>query len=184
MITLTMAEDPNIHPAWATEAKLIAKSLNQLDYFQILGVARDCTLEDLKSHYHQLQRNYHPDAFFSSPDEELKEAVHLISKRIAEAYTILRDHPKREKYVRDIDGPERASRLRFTEESEREQRKEKETRIAKTEQGRKLWAKAQNAARRGDLKGAIRDLQTALVFESGNPIFTDRIAELKSQLTP
>ncbi len=176
-----MAEDPNVHPHWATETKLIAESLDQLDYFQVLGSATDAPLEELKQRYHQLQRNYHPDAFFTSPDAELKVAVHRIAKRLAEAYTILRDAEKRAKYTRDISGPERTKKLRYTEESQWEQKQEKEQEQGKTQQGRQLWKKAEEAVRRNDLASAMRDLKTALLFERDNERFKARLAELEAQ---
>lgn len=174
-----MAEDPNVHPHWAAETKQIARSLDRLDYFQVLGATPDASLDELKSKYHQLQRNYHPDSFFSSPDADLKFAVTKIAKRVAEAYVILRDPEKRAKYTRDIQGPDRDKKLRYTEESQREQRKEKEEEIAKTSQGRKLWKKAMDSVKRGDKVGAIRDLKTGLLFETGNEKFKAKIAELE-----
>ena len=94
-----MSEDPNVHPHWAAETKHIAANLDRLDYFQVLGAKHDAPLAELKARYHQLQRNYHPDSFFSSPDTELKNAVTAIAKRVAEAYVILRDARKRAKYT-------------------------------------------------------------------------------------
>jgi curved DNA-binding protein CbpA len=176
-----VAEDPNVHPHWAAETKLIAGSLDRLDYFQVLGSSVDAPLAELKDRYHQLQRNYHPDAFFTSPDAELKDAVHRIAKRLAEAYTILRDPERRAKYTRDVTGPERDRKLRYTEESQREQRIEKELEQGKTAQGRQLWKKAEAAALRNDLPSAIRDLKTALLFERDNERFKSRIAELEAE---
>ena len=174
-----MPMDPNVHPVWAQETKEVAAALNQLDYFQVLGVAHDVTYDQLKAQYHQLQRNYHPDSFFNSPDPELKNAVMAISKRVAEAWVILRNSEKRAKYTRDIQGPDRIRKLRFTEESEREQKKEREEAIAKTSQGRQLWLKAMQSLQRGDEAGALRDLKTGLIFESGNEMFKAKIAELE-----
>lgn len=175
-----MPEDPNVHPHWAAETKLIAESLDQLDYFQILGAAVEAPLEELKAKYHQLQRNYHPDAFYSSPDVDLKEAVTKIAKRVAEAYVILRDPTKRAKYTRDIQGPERMKKLRYTDESDREARIEKEQEIGKTAQGRNLWMKAQESIKRGDFRAAARDLQTALLFERDNDRFKEKLEEVQA----
>ena len=136
----------------------------------------------LKARYHQLQRNYHPDSFFTSPDEDLRAAVKAIAKRVAEAYVILRDPQKREKYTRDISGPERARRLRYNEQSEREAKKEREEAVAKTSQGRQLWGKAREALERGDLTGAERDLKTALIFEADNPQFREKLDEVRARL--
>ena len=175
-----MPTDPNVHPHWVAETKQVAANLNRLDYYQVLGVSQDAPTGTLKAKYHALQRNYHPDAFFSSPDDELRGAVTAIAKRVTEAYVILRDPEKRAKYTRDIRGPERKQKLRYTDEAAHEQRVEKQEAIGRTTQGRQLWRKAEQALRRGDTLGAIRDLKTALVFESDNPRFKERLAELEA----
>jgi curved DNA-binding protein CbpA len=177
-----VAEDPNIHPHWAAETKQIAASIDQLDYFQVLGAAPDSPLEDLKAKYHALQRNYHPDTFFQSPDLELRVAVMKISKRVTEAYVVLRDPEKRVRYQKDISGPDRMSKLRFTEQSEQEVRKEKEEELGKTPQARQLVQKAMLAAKAGDLASAVRDLKTAMLFEKDNGVIKSRLAELEEKL--
>ncbi len=176
-----MADDPNVHPHWAAETKLIAQNLDQLDYFQVLGSSVEAPLDELKAKYHQLQRNYHPDSFYSSPDAELKEAVNKIAKRVAEAYVILRDAQKRSKYTRDIMSPERPKKLRYNEEMEHEARIEKQQEQGKTAQGRNLWKKAQENISRGDFKAAARDLQTALLFERDNDMFKQKLVEVQEQ---
>lgn len=177
-----MPADPNVHPHWAEETKSIAANLHRLDYFQVLGAAYDTPRNELRARYHQLQRNYHPDSFFTSPDEELRIAVMAIAKRLAEAWVILRDPDKRSKYTRDVTGPERAGKLRYNDESAREQRIEKEQETGKTPQVRQLWMKASEAEKIGNLASAIRDLKTALIFEAGNPLFKDKLAELEARL--
>ncbi|MCK6549892.1 DnaJ domain-containing protein [Myxococcota bacterium] len=177
-----MAEDPNIHPLWAAETKQIAATLDQLDYFQVLGADPSAPLDVLKAQYHALQRNYHPDTFFQSPDTELRAAVMKISKRVAEAYVILRDADKRAKYVRDISGPERAKKLRFTEQSEMEAKREKEEELGKTPQVRQLVSKASQAVKAGDLASAARDLKTALLFERNNELIKKRLEEVEAEL--
>lgn len=177
-----MAEDPNIHPHWAAETKQIATSIDQLDYFQVLGATTESSLDELKAKYHALQRNYHPDTFYQSPDDDLRFAVMKISKRVAEAYVILRDAEKRAKYTRDITGPDRAKKLRFNEVSESEQRKEKEEETGKTPQGRQLVQKAILAAKNGDYASAARDLRTAMLFEKDNAVVKAKLAEVEEKL--
>ena len=174
-----MAGDPNVHPHWAEETKQIAQNLDRLDYFQVLGVPHDASVETLKSRYHLLQRTYHPDSFFTSPDDALKHAVTRIAKRVAEAYVILRNPAKRKKYTADITGPERSKKLRYSDESEQEQRRAAQEKTGRTPQGRQLWRSAQDALKRGDTARAVRDLKTALLFEQGNPLFEDALADLE-----
>ncbi len=61
------------------------------DYYQILGVARDASAEDIKKAYRRLARKYHPDVSKESRAEER-------FKEVAEAYEVLRDAEKRAAY--------------------------------------------------------------------------------------
>ena len=160
--------------------------MDRMDYFEILDCKHRASTKEIKNRYHALQREYHPDTFFESPDTELKSAVFVIAKRVTEAYVILRDENKRQKYISDITGPERDSRLRFTDSTEqeyrREQLKEKEEELGKTPQGRRLIEKALEAAKLGDLKGARRYLQTALLFEKDNDLIRRHLDDIKAKL--
>jgi curved DNA-binding protein CbpA len=173
--------DPNVHPEWAAQTKLVAQNLDRLDYYQVLGSSADAPLEELKQKYHQLQRNYHPDAFFSSPDRELKQAVLAIAKRVAEAYTILRDPAKRARYTQDVQGPDRERKLRYDDEAERQLRQASLQSHGRTPQGQKLFRKAQESIRSGDYAAAERDLRTALIFEPDSELFKRTLAELAAR---
>jgi curved DNA-binding protein len=61
------------------------------DYYQILGVARDASMEDIKKAYRRLARKYHPDVSKETNAEER-------FKELAEAYEVLRDPEKRAAY--------------------------------------------------------------------------------------
>jgi len=61
------------------------------DYYQIMGVARDVSPEDLKRTYRKLARKYHPDVS-KEPDAEER------FKEVQEAYEVLKDPEKRAAY--------------------------------------------------------------------------------------
>ena len=63
------------------------------DYYEVLGVPRGASEDDLKSAFRRLARQYHPDVS-SEPDAEEK------FKEINEAYAVLSDGEKRAAYDR------------------------------------------------------------------------------------
>ena len=64
------------------------------DYYEVLGVKKDATAEEIKKAYRQLALKYHPDR---NPDD--KDAEEKF-KEAAEAYSVLSDADKRARYDR------------------------------------------------------------------------------------
>jgi len=62
------------------------------DFYQVLGVAKDASADDIKKAYRKLARDNHPD---SHPDDSAK---HDRFKQVAEAYDVVGDPDKRKKY--------------------------------------------------------------------------------------
>jgi molecular chaperone DnaJ len=67
-------------------------AINKRDYYEVLGVSRSATDQDLKKAYRRLAHQYHPDKNQSDPaaEEKFKEA--------AEAYAILSNPEQRQRY--------------------------------------------------------------------------------------
>ncbi len=61
------------------------------DYYEVIGVARDASQEDIKRAYRRLARKYHPDVS-KEPDAEAQ------FKEVGEAYEVLSDPEKRAAY--------------------------------------------------------------------------------------
>src|SRR5437667_11817996 len=68
--------------------------MSKRDYYEVLGVNRSATDQDLKSAYRRLAHQHHPDKNPADPhaEERFKEA--------AEAYAVLSDPEQRQRYDR------------------------------------------------------------------------------------
>src|SRR5881628_2306144 len=69
-------------------------TVNKRDYYEVLGVNRSATEQDLKSAYRRLAHQHHPDK--NQGDREAEERF----KEAAEAYAILSDSEQRRRYDR------------------------------------------------------------------------------------
>src|SRR5688572_22584614 len=62
------------------------------DYYELLGVPRDASQDDIRKAFRKLARQYHPDVAKDKPKAEEK------FKEVNEAYEVLGDPAKRKKY--------------------------------------------------------------------------------------
>ena len=67
------------------------------DYYEILGVAKDASPDDVKKAYRKLALRYHPDKNRGKKESEKKEAETKF-KELSEAFEVLSDPKKREAY--------------------------------------------------------------------------------------
>ena len=65
---------------------------NKRDYYEVLGVSRGASEDDLKKAYRKLAKQYHPDLNPGNAEAEKK------FKEVNEAYEVLSDADKRKKY--------------------------------------------------------------------------------------
>jgi molecular chaperone DnaJ len=68
--------------------------MTQRDYYEILGLERNASAEDIKKAYRKLAMKYHPDRNPGDTEAELR------FKEASEAYEVLKDPQKRQRYDR------------------------------------------------------------------------------------
>ena len=67
--------------------------MSKKDYYEVLGVEKTATADEIKKAYRKLAKKYHPDA-----NSDNKEEAEKKFKEIAEAYEVLSDEGKRKQY--------------------------------------------------------------------------------------
>ena len=66
--------------------------MSKRDYYEVLGVSKDASADEIKKSYRKLAMKYHPDR---NPDDAAAEKSF---KEAAEAYEVLSDQEKRQRY--------------------------------------------------------------------------------------
>jgi curved DNA-binding protein CbpA len=176
----------HVSPQQAQQLEVIASGLDGLDYFQLLQVPQTASATEIKRSFYRDSRIYHPDRIFHLPDEKVKADIGSIYKRITEAYYVLRDDAKRKKYLVDINGPSRVAKLRYTEASEAELKAETkkvvEEELGTTPKGRGFYKTALQEIERQQWSAAERSLKSALMYESSNAKFKEKLAQVQAKL--
>jgi hypothetical protein len=92
----------------AQRARILARKalVEDGDYFAILGVSRSATAYDIRRAYLDLKRELEPARALTPSTADLRDDLDLILEVLDEAYDILRDQTRRERYRRALEaGP-------------------------------------------------------------------------------
>jgi hypothetical protein len=162
------------------------EALDRSDYFEVMRLPREATPVQIKKAFHHWSRTLHPDRFYQLENAQMKAQVSELYKRITEAYFVLRDEEKRRKYLEDISGPDRAARLRYTEQTEAEMKaqakKQAEEQLGSNPKARQFYAEALKDEAAGRLKEAERNVKSALMYDAQNATFKAKLAELQAAI--
>ncbi|AKU97265.1 large Ala/Glu-rich protein [Labilithrix luteola] len=89
----------------AVRARVRARGelVDEGDYFAVLGVSRDATSYEIRRAYLELRRTFEPSKILTPRLRDLESEVRKIVVVLDEAYEILRDAARRERYRRAIE---------------------------------------------------------------------------------
>ena len=158
----------------------IAARIDQLNYYQLLGLSREANFSEIRKAYHRRARSIHPDRFFEYPDPEIRVSIDRIFKRVAEAYTVLRDDEKRKHYDHGLSAT--PPRMRFTDEDQQAMLRSQKAVTGTTPQGRKFYDKAQALYEKKQIKMAVQSLKMACTFETDNTHFQTLLEQWEEEL--
>lgn len=77
-------------------------ALEDLDYFELLGVERDVDARSIKRAYFALSREFHPDRYFRRRVGSFAARLERIFKKVVEAYELLYDPATRAEVERNL----------------------------------------------------------------------------------
>ena len=105
--TLAARDRKPAEPAWEQPVTREALQdaydrMDQQDLYELLGVGRNATPQEIKKAYFSLAMRYHPDRHFSADMSTMKEKLEALFAAIHDAYTTLSDRDQRAQFDRDL----------------------------------------------------------------------------------
>ncbi|MEW5847361.1 MAG: response regulator [Myxococcota bacterium] len=78
------------------------KEMRKMNYFEMLGISKNASIEEVKKAYFSQAKDYHPDKHFGTQSAEVKALADQIYSMLSTAYEVLSDPRDREDYVRGL----------------------------------------------------------------------------------
>jgi len=102
--TSTRKDEPDPLDEEAVRKRISARLglVREGDYFSLLGIGKDATAYEIKRAYLALRRAFEPTRLLTAATADLQDDVILIVEVLDEAYDILRDSHRRDRYRRAI----------------------------------------------------------------------------------
>lgn len=156
----------------------MAKRLDELDYYALLHVKREATVDAIKEAFHRFARKYHPDRVAGDP--KLVSRHTRIYRRGTEAYRVLTNVERRRAY--DAGLPD--GQLRYDPEAVPSPRAPTMPpgQAGARASARPFITKANLALRQRDYRQARLHLQVALTHDPDNAEVQTLLARVEAQL--
>ncbi|MEK7824913.1 MAG: DUF4388 domain-containing protein [Nitrospirota bacterium] len=128
-----------------------------MDHYQILGLKKGASGDEVKKAYFGLAKEYHPDIHYQEGMDEMKGMLEAIFRKITDAYDVLSVDQKKQEY--DL----------YSVISKHERRKPREEKTDVRAQSQ--YQRGLDAFKKGDLKEAINSIQWAIKLEPTRPAY-------------
>ncbi len=148
--------------------------LDQKSYYQLLGVERGASDNDIRTAYYHMVARFHPDLYGDILDKDVRARLVTLYSRLVEGYRVLRDPGKRAQYGKLLE----SGKMRWTAEEERGPRPDGDE--VANPNARRFYKLGKSALAAGDAKGAAVNLKLALSVEPGNPTIKAELAKAEA----
>ncbi|MCP4808245.1 MAG: DnaJ domain-containing protein [Proteobacteria bacterium] len=154
------------------EVETIYEILDELSYYQLLGLAQDTQQSEVETGFRTQSRGLHPDKIRG--DANLTRKVTRIYRLINEAYRVLKDPETRAAYDAELTlGTNRLSDGGRADAKASSDANKDPALAARTEKGGKFWRLALQAWRDENYQGCVMNIQFAMNFERDNEVMKD-----------
>jgi curved DNA-binding protein CbpA len=155
------------------------RSLDELDYYTLLGVAPDAKADDIKLAFRNFARRFHPDRHLGDPARA--EQATRIYRRATEAYRVLMNVAQRRVYDDELS----RGQLRMPSDALRRNSMRPSGSPGPdgySPRARPFVARAEQALKSGDPKQARLNFQIALQHDPNSAALRQKLAELDALL--
>ncbi len=163
----------------ASEIRTLAGFLDELDYYQLLEIEPSAQGSEIKKAYYVASRRFHPDTHVDLEGDD-ERAVKQVSKRVTEAYQVLRNPRRRRAYDAQLGEPNGDNRLQLVEADARAGQQSQADHMGTTPNGRRYFTQARQDFDRGNKDSALRNLKMAMTFEPKNEHFRAKLVEWRA----
>lgn len=157
---------------------LIYRDLDQYSYYELLNLTAEATREEIQQAFHRMALSMHPDRHFTNPDQELRQRLGKIYRRVAEGYRVLTGEETRPEYDRQL----AEGKVRLVRTERKRSGMEHPEDSIENHQARKFFVIGLKAEREGDLQTARLNYKFALDLAEDHPTIVKRMEWVKSLL--
>jgi curved DNA-binding protein CbpA len=162
-----------------TEVDALHELLEELDYYSVLLIDRDCAPHEIGDAFRQESRRLHPDRMSALGDADAQKRANEIYRLVNEAYRVLKDPEQRGQYdLLLADGV-----LRMTDDARSgasdQKRKNDPANAVSHPKAEKYWKMALSDWEKKSYRACVMNIEFALGMEPGNEVMKEWLTKAK-----